>query len=233
MLNTTNILLFIIILFISTNSIGGVRDHTRSDFSNGPFVTKSQASELTLTLIQADWQTLQTWFRLAATIDSSRQQLTSTICSDSNSNNMHLIQAGQRVRAFTANSKSSIYQARISNISSHDDCLIINAQLTRKSLQKSKHYVMEIIVERGQFLSIPKEAIIEEENKQIVYIKHKNNRYLPQEIKTGLKGELYTEILSGLNKGDNVVTFGSFFIDAENKLKSLSKSGGKHAHQHH
>ncbi len=213
--------------------MSGVRDHTRSNFSKGPFVTKSQASELTLTLIQVDWQKLQTWFRLAATLDSSRQQLTSTICTNSNSNNIHLIKVGQRVRAFTANSKSSIYQARISKTLSRDDCLIINAQLARKSLQKSNHYIVEIIVERGQFLSIPKEAIIEEESKQIVYIKHKNNRYLPQEIKTGLKGELYTEILSGLNKDDNVVSFGSFFIDAEYKLKILNKTGDEHAHQHH
>ena len=42
---------------------------------------------------------------------------------------------------------------------------------------------------------------------------------MPQEIQTGLQGELFTEITGGLKDGDQVVTFGSFFIDAEHKLK--------------
>ena len=42
---------------------------------------------------------------------------------------------------------------------------------------------------------------------------------MPQEIHTGLQGELYTQVLDGLTEDAHVVTFGSFFIDAEHKLK--------------
>ena len=47
---------------------------------------------------------------------------------------------------------------------------------------------------------------------------------MPQEIQTGIQGELLPQIVDGLNDGDQVVTFGSFFIDAEHKLKGTGQS---------
>ena len=47
--------------------------------------------------------------------------------------------------------------------------------------------------------------------------------YVPREIHTGIQGELLTQVLDGVNDGDQVVTFGSFFIDAEHKLKGTEQ----------
>ena len=44
-------------------------------------------------------------------------------------------------------------------------------------------------------------------------------QFAAREIHTGIQGELYTQVLDGVKDGDQVVTFGSFFIDAEQKLK--------------
>ena len=77
---------------------------------------------------------------------------------------------------------------------------------------------MEIVVDRGQFLSVPNEAIIEEGDKHIVYVQQ-GGEYVPKEVRTGIQGELYTQVLEGLQANMPVVTFGSFFIDAEHKLK--------------
>ena len=38
-------------------------------------------------------------------------------------------------------------------------------------------------------------------------------------IQIGLQGELFTEVAGGLKSDEQVVTFGSFFIDADFKLK--------------
>jgi len=38
-------------------------------------------------------------------------------------------------------------------------------------------------------------------------------------VQIGLQGELFTEVTGGLKEGEQVVTFGSFFIDADHKLK--------------
>ena len=82
---------------------------------------------------------------------------------------------------------------------------------------------MEIVVERGPFLAIPNEAIIEEGDRRLVYVQRTAGQYVPQEIRIGIQGELLTEIVDGLKDGDQVVTFGSFFIDAEHKLKGTEQ----------
>ena len=90
---------------------------------------------------------------------------------------------------------------------------------------------MEIVVEQGPFLSVPNEAIIEEGDKHIVYVQQQPGQYVPQEIHTGIQGELYTQVLDGLNDGAQVVTFGSFFIDAEHKLKGTEQVRWRNRHR--
>ena len=80
-------------------------------------------------------------------------------------------------------------------------------------------YVLEIVTEPLESLSIPNEAIIEVDGKHVVYVQAEKGRYLPREIQPGIQGELYTQVLDGLKAGEQVVTFGSFFIDADYKLK--------------
>ena len=82
---------------------------------------------------------------------------------------------------------------------------------------------MEIVVERGPFLSVPNEAIIEEGDRHIVYIQQQPGQYVPVEIQTGIQGELLTQVLDGVTEDAQVVTFGSFFIDAEHKLKGTEQ----------
>jgi Cu(I)/Ag(I) efflux system membrane fusion protein len=83
---------------------------------------------------------------------------------------------------------------------------------------------MEIVVESAPLLSVPTEAIIEEGDRRIVYVQTSSGAYRPREVKTGLRGELYTEIVAGVQVGDEVVTFGSFSIDAEQKLNATEQS---------
>jgi multidrug efflux pump subunit AcrA (membrane-fusion protein) len=71
---------------------------------------------------------------------------------------------------------------------------------------------------------VPNEAIIEEGDARVVYVQGQPQQYAPQEIRIGVQGELYTQVLDGVKDGDQVVTFGSFFIDAEQKLKGTEAS---------
>ncbi|VAW67065.1 hypothetical protein MNBD_GAMMA09-2717 [hydrothermal vent metagenome] len=208
----------------------GIRDHTRPNYTAETRISEVQAGELTLTLVQADKYNLQTWLRMAASVAQTARTLIAKDCSES----ARLIQPGQRIRAFSADSKSSIYRATVTEISRHKNCTIIKALLSSKILQAHpQHYIIEIVIQRGRFMSVPKEAIIEEGEQQIVYVQKHPGHYLPQKIHTGIKGELYTEVTDGLSAGDQVVTLGSFFIDAEYKLKKSSENGASHAHHHH
>jgi Cu(I)/Ag(I) efflux system membrane fusion protein len=130
-----------------------------------------------------------------------------------------LIIPGQRVRAFALQAKSSMFQARISRVTKTQGGVTVEAALSSAGLENTSNYIMEITVDRGEFLSIPNEAIIEEGTRRIVYIQKEAGQYAPVEIQTGLQGELLTEVVKGVNPGDQVVTFGSFFIDSEYKLK--------------
>ena len=223
-----SILLFHL-LAIGPVEAGGIRDRIRPDVVRNTAVSESQATELTLTLVRTAPQNLQTWVRTAAELEDTGISLVARLCAPY----AELIQAGQRVRAFPPDSKSSIYQARVTRVVPGEDCATVEARLAGKMYEKNPYYVIEIIVQRGEFLSIPNEAIIEEGDRQIVYVQQRPGTYFPQEIHTGLKGELYTQIHRGLSEGDQVVTLGSFFIDADYKLKATQQDTMSNAHIHH
>ena len=236
-------LVVLLLLGVSLVQGHGVRDRTRAEgLQRDTGVSASQAIELTLTRVEVEQQILQTWIRSVATIDTAGRVLTARLCASEQT----LVKLGQRVRAFPPDSKSSVYQARISAMRAEGDCLHVEATLAGKAYERSPLYVMEVITQRGRFLAIPSEAIIEEGDRQIVYVymsrqadaasaenaTDEQGRYLPRQIQRGLQGELYTQVVAGLEAGEQVVTLGSFFIDADYKLKSSGQATGN-AHHHH
>jgi hypothetical protein len=58
-------------------------------------------------------------------------------------------------------------------------------------------------------------------------VRHRTRNYrtekatVPQQIATGAQSERYTEILHGLNEGNEVAVIASFFVDAEYRLKGF------------
>src|SRR5262245_22790335 len=214
-------LLFALFLLATPAYPQSVRDHTRPT-NAGTQVTDSQAVDLTLTLSKASVRPIQQVLRTAGSIDKVGKVLTAYAYLP----NADLVKVGQRVRSFPLESKSSMYQAKITRVVPEKGRALVQATLAGPGRAGSSNYLIEIIVERGESLSVPNEAIIEEGDKHIVYIQMHPGHYVPQEIHTGLQGELYTQVLHGLNEGDQVVTFGSFFIDSEYKLKSTGQSEG-------
>ena len=193
------------------------RQHTRL-VPRGTTVTQSQAEALTLTLGAAAIRPVQTWIRTAGTIDKSGKVLTAALSGP----DATLVKAGQPVRAFPPSAKSSMYQAYITRVVPHGAGVTVEATLRATGRANATLYVMEIVIERGPFLSVPNEAIIEEGDRHIVYVQ-RNGQYSPQEIHTGIQGEIYTQVLDGVQPDTQVVTFGSFFIDAEHKLKGTDQ----------
>lgn len=207
----------------------GIRDRTRPQ-PRDPTATvaETQAAEITLTVAPVGEQLLQTWIRAAGVIDEPRKILRACVADA----DAALIVAGQRVRAFTPESKASINQARITSVVLRGDCMAIEATLSGPAYGDATRYVMEIIVDRGSRFAVANAAIIERDGKQIVYEEIHPGHYEPHEIRTGIKGETYTEVLDGIAEGYRIITIGSFFIDAEYRLK-MTPGNGMDAHQHH
>ena len=217
------------VLTVGSAHAQGVREHTRPTQPGGTTVSDSQAIDLTLTLNQTVVRPVQTVVRTAGTIDKAGKIVTASL----DPPHAALMKVGQRVRVFPVESRSSMYQARLTKVVAQGGRAMVEATLSSRGRENSVNYLMEITAERGQLLSVANEAIIEEGNRHIVYVQQHPGQYVPQEIQTGVQGELYTEVLDGLTEGDQVVTFGSFFIDAEHKLKSVEPSAMSDDHQHH
>jgi Cu(I)/Ag(I) efflux system membrane fusion protein len=181
-------------------------------------VTETQATELTLTYTAVEVRPIQDWVRSAAVMGRDGQTLSARLPGSVAGR----IVAGQRARAFPVNSRSSMYQARIVSVTSGADGLRVEAQLAGVAHERLAEYVLEIVVDTGQYLSIPNEAILEEDGGQVVYVSDGAGGFEQRHIESGVQGERYTQVLKGLQSGEQVVTTGSFFVDAEYRMKGGS-----------
>lgn len=196
----------------------GIRERIRGD--RGTTVTKSQAEELTLTVSAADVRPIQTWVRTAGPIDKATGTITVTLDAAEGA----AVKADQRVRAFPPEMRSTMYQARVKRVDTLPDGRVrVQVAMISPPREGTTNYVLEIVAERPDVLSVPNEAIIEEADKHVVYVERSDGSYAPVQIQTGAQGERYTEVRAGLKAGDKVVTFGSFFIDSEYKLKGSAQ----------
>ncbi len=73
---------------------------------------------------------------------------------------------------------------------------------------------------REDVLILPTEAILDTGERQLVFVAKGMGRYEAREIVTGLMGTDHrTEVLSGLEEGERVVTSGQFLLDSESQLQ--------------
>jgi len=187
----------------------------------GTRITQAQAEELTLTVTEVTTRDIQTWVRAAGTLDRAGKVVTAFLSGP----DAMLVQAGQRARTFPVESRFSMNQARVVRAAPQGSRVRVDVEIQSVGRTATPDYVVEIVAERGDFLSVPNEAIIEEGDSQVVYVQTDSGQYEPQTIRTGIQGELYTQVLDGVKQGDQVVTFGSFFIDSEFKLKGATTVG--------
>jgi len=70
----------------------------------------------------------------------------------------------------------------------------------------------------GMATVVPSEAVIDTGRRQVVIVK-RGNGFVPQEVKTGRETDEWTEIVAGLQPGEQVVASGQFLIDSEASLQ--------------
>src|SRR5881628_1636006 len=186
---TFPIRLLFLLLFATSAFAQGVREHTRpgetsdsaplrSRLGNntkaaGAAVRDTQASDVTLTLNAVSVRPIQTWVRTAGRIDKARKVLTASVPFPEAS----FVKIGQRARAFSPESKSSMFQAWVTKVVPKEGGVTVEVTLSGIGHPNSLNYVIEIVTIRGEFLSIPNEAIIEEGTKHIVYVQRKGGQY--------------------------------------------------------
>lgn len=81
---------------------------------------------------------------------------------------------------------------------------------------------------RGKVLTVPVSAVIRGATRQTVLVELAEGRFEPREVRLGLQGDDYVEVLEGLGEGEKVVTAANFLIDSESNLKAALGGLGDH-----
>lgn len=80
----------------------------------------------------------------------------------------------------------------------------------------------------GRRLAVPEDAVLDTGERQLVFVKKGAGEFEPRAVKVGRQAKGFSEILSGLEAGEEVVTAANFLIDSESRFRAaLSAFGGK------
>jgi Cu(I)/Ag(I) efflux system membrane fusion protein len=146
-----------------------------------------------------------------------------------------LVTVGQEARVSLAYEPSESFTAAVIFISPVLDptTRTIKVRLAAKNphlkLKPEMFANVDIKASSGARLAIPAEAVLDSGLRQIVYVEKQPGVFEMREVKLGVRGETYVEVLSGIRKGERVVSSGNFLIDSESQLRAGPGGGG---HQH-
>lgn len=89
---------------------------------------------------------------------------------------------------------------------------------------------VELKIPLGLRLAVPRDAVLETGERQIIFINHGEGKLEWRNAKLGVQAGDWVEILEGLKEGEQIVTSANFLIDSESRLKSAigGMAGMKH-----
>ncbi len=93
---------------------------------------------------------------------------------------------------------------------------------------------VEMTVELGPALTVPKEAVLDSGTRRVVYVARGEGAFEPRRVEVGFREADRVEIVSGLGEGERVVTSGNFLLDSESRMRAAgaeeTPEGEAHAH---
>ncbi|MEO8315023.1 MAG: hypothetical protein ABI645_09535 [Pseudomonadota bacterium] len=158
---------------------------------------------------------IQTTLRAAATFDPTAKSLIVSLTP----REAGWVTVGQRVRAFSLGARSAMIGAKVSQIVKQGSGYRVVADLMSTLPDSGQVHLVEIFASQGVYLAIPSEAIVDDGERQYVYVVASGGDFRRQAVETGSEGDSLVQVVSGLDAGQQVVTLGAFFVDAEFRLK--------------
>ncbi len=136
-----------------------------------------------------------------------------------------LVKIGQQARVTLPYSSGGALRATVSFINPVLDPMTrtikvrIAVQNPGLALKPDMFANVEIMVSSGPRLVIPRSAVLDSGTRQIVYVEKEPGVFEMRQVKLGARGEKDVEVLSGIRKGERVVTSGNFLLDSESQLQ--------------
>lgn len=109
----------------------------------------------------------------------------------------------------------------------------IEAPNTSRALKPEMFVDVGIEVSLGEKLAVPVDALFDAGETQLVFVDKGKGHIEPRQVEVGYEARGYYEVLSGLSKGEKVVSSANFLIDSESRLRAaVAGFGGvKKEHQ--
>lgn len=131
------------------------------------------------------------------------------------------LHVGEQVRGTLEESKGKTIKGELSYVSPILDnttkTLEVRADIPNPHLAIKPNMYAEMFVNTGKVhvLAIPNDAVEKYGDYWFAYVKVKPNTYEERKVEIGKKNDKYTEIISGIKAGEEVVTTGSFSLLGE------------------
>lgn len=74
---------------------------------------------------------------------------------------------------------------------------------------------------KGRVVTVPDSAVIYSGRRAIILVELAEGRYEAREVKLGIQGEDFVEVMDGVAEGEKVVVSANFLLDAESNLKAV------------
>jgi Cu(I)/Ag(I) efflux system membrane fusion protein len=89
-----------------------------------------------------------------------------------------------------------------------------------EKLKPDMYANVELKIPLGTKLVVPRDAILESGERQLLFIHHGGGKLEWRSVKLGAKAGDWLEVTEGLKEGEHVVTGANFLIDSESQLKA-------------
>jgi len=149
------------------------------------------------------------------------------------------VKKGQEVVISLASFPGETFSGRIAyiypylNMETRTNRVRIEVANRNFKLKPQMYANLDLHVEYGTKLAIPFDAVLDSGQQQIAFVDLGNGYLEPRELKLGVKGDNFYEVLSGVVAGDKVVTSANFLVDSESSLKAaLSQMMQETEHKH-
>lgn len=141
------------------------------------------------------------------------------------------IKIGQEVEVSVPAYPEETFKGKVSYISDvlHEETrtITVRTEVENKSYKLKPGMFADIKIylnHQSKALVIPEEAILDDKDEKIVFIK-KEGKYYPQIVEIGTREKGYVEILSGIQEGEEIVTKGNYQLKSKLYEEILKKAG--------
>ena len=86
------------------------------------------------------------------------------------------------------------------------------------ALRPGMYATAELVPAGRRGVSVPLAAVLPTGTRDLVFVNRGDGRFVPREVKVGLRGDSLVEIVDGLKPGDEVVASATYLLDSESNL---------------